>query len=567
MANTDLVGIFQQGIDSVFGGSDWLATSVLALLLSAIMSSLAWMLSSVFESKDLKGWAKKELNEFILTGVLIAILFPLLTIISMLSIAYVGGDPYSLANEFLTKVENELLSTYASLFAMKISFATVSQLNLPLGPVITLLSASTLNLPAVLAGLLTWLSGIVIPLGSPFSLVVEPIDSLFSTIQPILLAFFIQKELLFIIEKTMLSIILPLGILLRAFPLTRRAGSTLMAIAVTAYVIYPITLVVVGGMYDTTLSELPQLTTFPDYNPFYGYYVKTSPPAGKYYLNESDTFEWLALNNLSYRLWAEKDCKDIQGMIYESELFLDPSPYYTSYPPINYVYWRVKQKTEIIPPTCGEPGGSCLPQQIDSYVCYQQVAKGSVNQSQTFSWQLKEIMLKQNEENNLILMTNYTLSKIIKDSQGNSTTAYETLTIVENNKFYFGDPCKEGLWSSLYCILAKSDKEQEVKDIPYARLIMLGAKGLFSGFSEFGENILSSISQAGTGSVVGAVLPPVVAGYSFIYLTDQLPRIIFPYVIVLFNFVIIILVFVSSFKSISETIGGETTIVELGRLI
>jgi hypothetical protein len=571
MTDMDLVTAFQQGINSVFGGSDWLATAVIALLVSATLSSLAWILSSVFESKELKGWAKKELSEFVFTGIILVSVIPLLTLIATLSVAYVGGDPYSLANDFLTRVENDLLQTYSSVSTMKITYAFISSFKMPLGPIFTLLGLSSLNPATFLGGLVAWLSGLTFPFGAPFYLLIEPLDSLQSAMQPILLAFFVQKELLFIIQKTMLPIVLPLGILLRAFPVTRRAGSTLIAISITAYIIYPITLVVTGGMYDNTLHYLNSIYNmnrdFPSFGSFYGYYIPISPSPGKYYLNESDAFEWQALQNLSYRLWAEKSCSNM-GNTYESELISSPSgSYLSSYPPPNYVYWRIKETVEIIPQGCGEPGGSCTPEQVNSYTCYWQVAKGNVNQSNSFKWQLNGIMLKQDDKNKLILMTNYTIPKTVTDDQGHSTTVYETKTLIDNYEFYFGDPCKEDLWSIAYCKLAKADKEDEVKDVRYARLVMLGVKGAFSGLSEFSQNMLLSVGQAGAGSVVGSFLPPVIAGYSFINLTDQLPRLVYSYIIILFNFVIVILVFISSFKSISQTLGGETTIIEIGRLV
>jgi uncharacterized BrkB/YihY/UPF0761 family membrane protein len=73
--------IVQSSISSVFT-TDWLGTAVIALMLSAVMSSLAWMISTIFQSNEIKGWARKELSEFVFTGILLALTVPLLLTIT-----------------------------------------------------------------------------------------------------------------------------------------------------------------------------------------------------------------------------------------------------------------------------------------------------------------------------------------------------------------------------------------------------------------------------------------------------------------------------------------------------
>jgi len=59
-----------------------------------------------------------------------------------------------------------------------------------------------------------------------------------------------QNMLLTFIEINVPLVILPLGMVMRAFPFTRKAGSTIIAFCVAAYFIYPLTILVNERIYD-----------------------------------------------------------------------------------------------------------------------------------------------------------------------------------------------------------------------------------------------------------------------------------------------------------------------------
>ncbi|MCX6769436.1 MAG: hypothetical protein NT051_02020 [Candidatus Micrarchaeota archaeon] len=63
-------------------------------------------------------------------------------------------------------------------------------------------------------------------------------------------AFVAQKMLLQFIESAVLRYFLPLGLFMRAFPFSRRTGSTIIAICFAAYFIYPLTILVNQRMYE-----------------------------------------------------------------------------------------------------------------------------------------------------------------------------------------------------------------------------------------------------------------------------------------------------------------------------
>ena len=535
----------QASLDAVFLNGNWLATCVLSLIISAVMSSLAWMISTAFQSNELKGWAKKELSEFIFTGALIAVAYSLILTITYLTTAYVGGNPYSLAKDFLDLAQADLIDAYAHVTSLKTLITFISTFELKIGWITALLSIAGLNLATLLGSFGAILSNLTLSYGSPFSMVIGPLGSLESFMQPMFFAMFVQHELLNIIQKTMLPLVLPLGILLRAFPLTRRTGSTLIAISLAAYIIYPVSLVASSAMYSQMKSTVGTLGDIPNFDPTgQGLYVKTSPAPGKYYLNESDKFEWKALVPLNYSVWASINCAKTAGQVFVHK-FGGAVSQFSELPPEQYVYWKLVNETPEV--TYDAQGLPYNTYRLDR--CFSRVNHGSVSSGENITRDLAISTLEKDGPNSVIL--------IVKSEE-------KSITYVDENGFFFGDPCKESLWSRFYCWLSASTKEDELNDISYMRLGAAGIKGAFSGLGTFSKGMLSTASEA---SLAGAALSPVAAGYLFLYLTDNLDAIMFPPLMILFTFALTIAVFVSSFKSISQTLGGETKIVEMGRLI
>jgi len=69
-------------------------------------------------------------------------------------------------------------------------------------------------------------------------------------------AAFAQKMLLTFIETSVPTVILPLGLVMRTFPFTRKTGSTIVAFAFAAYFIYPLSVLVNAKIYESL--ENPQ---------------------------------------------------------------------------------------------------------------------------------------------------------------------------------------------------------------------------------------------------------------------------------------------------------------------
>ncbi|MEM3454972.1 MAG: hypothetical protein QXF07_00095 [Candidatus Micrarchaeia archaeon] len=546
-----------QSIRTVFT-TDWFATSIMALLLSAALSALAWMLSSAFQSNELKGWARKELSEFIVTALILLLTVPLLMTITSITIAYAGSDPFFLAKSFLDKVEDDLTYAYSYLFGLNIVYSGASTLTIDLSKILSWL----LTMVGSIAGLTTGGVGVIagglggfgianlakaitglkleLGLGAPFSMISNIISNILSGLVPFLLAFFVQKELLFFIQYTALPVLFPTGVLLRTFPITRKAGSTLIALSLTLFIVYPLTLAFASKMYDDTKAAIsagqldykPESVSIP--------FFRLLPDAGRYYLNQSDRFLWEVFTPLNYSIWGDVSCNGV-GSIYESKNPQNPEP-----PPEDYMYWKITERTTYS--LCPSPDEPCREETMEVSKCYRKIQKGEVNSSGSIEYLLNnENIFPNNKVHSIILVT-----KQIRER--------EVRIVSEEVRFYLGDPCQENLWSILWCKLKGTAGESPINDISYLNLAVTASMGGLEGAAR-------AVGQITGYTVTNYLATPYAAGMAFYGLTDVLPNILFPYVFTIFVFIVIIFVTISTFRSVSTTLGGETKIIELGRLV
>ncbi len=190
------------------------------------------------------------------------------------------------------------------------------------------------------------------------------------------------------------------------------------------------------------------------------------------------------------------------------------------------------------------------PIEITYSKCYLKFLNGTADSGQQFGFVLDTSVYEPQYNNR-----NHSLILLAFNREGTNPP-----NNVEIYDFFLGDPCKQDTFSKLWCWLGLGQKEDKINDISYLQLASSAMEGGLSG-------TFNSLSTATKGLVSNVFLTPYAAGYVFYTLTDTMPNIILPYVIVIFTFVIIIMVTILTFKSISTTIGGETKIIELGRLV
>ncbi|MCX6771452.1 MAG: hypothetical protein NTX79_05345 [Candidatus Micrarchaeota archaeon] len=99
----------------------------------------------------------------------------------------------------------------------------------------TSIEISAFKVLAVSVGITPWVA--LGPLNQAHTIIVDLIGTTYA-------AFTAQNMLLKFIEKAALPVFLPFGLMLRAFPFTRKTGSTIISVVVAAYFVFPISILI-----------------------------------------------------------------------------------------------------------------------------------------------------------------------------------------------------------------------------------------------------------------------------------------------------------------------------------
>ncbi len=267
---------------------DSLSLSMLALLLSFAFVGLAFMLGEAFGLESLKGWYKNELKESVKTLAIIVFLFTVLVILGSIAVA-LAGYPLSQAEASgtLTGSASAAGGEVANSIALLYYTANTSYLS----PQLTSAYTSLSTLVGVSMGV-GFLKGVTIFMWTPFP--VPPLPPFLSWVQtgfsarvfasrlldrplgaspgisllgdvlgyvtlPVVTILQVQSDFFGAFMGVALLVLLPIGILLRAVPLVRGIGGTLIALAVGIALVYPMLLVSlnlpISNYVESTLSS------------------------------------------------------------------------------------------------------------------------------------------------------------------------------------------------------------------------------------------------------------------------------------------------------------------------
>jgi len=223
---------------------NWLYISVIAIAAAYALTSFAYMLSKFFHEEQLSAWARNEFYQITGTVVIIFLIFTLVSIEFRVFEAF-GFNTNADQNPSITAGKTYLQHIWL--------FAVDSMANLYLAHTsVQLLFSVPVNLmtkdnPLTLtAGGVSFMPGFQImgdKLGNKFGSLARNVFAL--VVAPLELATAIstaQIWFLCIINATAFTLLLPIGLFLRAIPLLRGVGSAFIAIAIGFYIVYPLTL-------------------------------------------------------------------------------------------------------------------------------------------------------------------------------------------------------------------------------------------------------------------------------------------------------------------------------------
>jgi len=236
--------LFQITQAEVSGGiflGGWETTALTALAVSFGIIGLAYAIAIGFHYRELEEWAKTEMYEIFISGVIVGTLIMFVNILFGISINLAGGNPFDIAHNALDMMILETMSIWLSLFWTNALISAVS----------TLMFSFFIPIPIAVGPVLILLIriGSYVQPWAGLSAVVTGINTVFNVLSIMLAVLLAEQVLLDFFRYTMLKYFLPLGVLMRAFPITRVAGGTIIAIAIGAYIIYPLAIIYSSEVY------------------------------------------------------------------------------------------------------------------------------------------------------------------------------------------------------------------------------------------------------------------------------------------------------------------------------
>ena len=220
----------------------WELAVLAALFVNLGFVSLSFMISRVFGIKELSGWANNELYQIVMMSLVVFLFFSAIKIENMVFNAYGFTETpehpngaIENAKDYLRSVQTYVLSIVTSGHTFKIALSMTNKyleaaLELPffdIDKTINSIFDSTINM----LNLIITSSGTVLGL---------------TTMQIYFLDF---------IENLAFKLILPVGLLLRMFSISRNMGNFLIVVAISFYIVFPLTFTLNQEIVNTLLDN------------------------------------------------------------------------------------------------------------------------------------------------------------------------------------------------------------------------------------------------------------------------------------------------------------------------
>ncbi|MBI5224052.1 hypothetical protein HY990_06560 [Candidatus Micrarchaeota archaeon] len=222
---------------------------ITALLISIVFSAFLYLIAPLLQNSALSAMAKEEIAAVIFSIILIGFWlttdYTFNSMTSALLSAAISGSSISLntaggtgaghytishiqlADASLEILFQKLKGQYLGLYIFEIIIGFLSTISFPIGaPVFAAAVTSFSFVP---------FSGLTL-LSQAHTIIVEAISSLMAVV-------WAKQFLLYFARDTVPLLLLPLGLFLRALPITRTTGSTVIAFCFAIYFIYPLTLI------------------------------------------------------------------------------------------------------------------------------------------------------------------------------------------------------------------------------------------------------------------------------------------------------------------------------------
>ena len=246
----------------------------LAVIMSAAFIGLAYMASQLFQLRMLEGWVRIEIGELVNSMIIAVFCVGLIASVNGAA-AFLSGesgatDVLAAAQQVMVKLYSDGHALYTKLAIAYFNVAKVASYSYTAGT--SLGGYATVSYSASPA---SGMSPLVSEVGQALDAVANYM--LLAAAQAAFLKFF----------GTAALVMLPVGIFLRSFSLTRKLGATLLAATIASSVIYPASVLLSQEVYNTFAPEMKGLSASGAGTPFENVRVKDAenPPASSVVCN------------------------------------------------------------------------------------------------------------------------------------------------------------------------------------------------------------------------------------------------------------------------------------------
>lgn len=232
--------------------TNWASLTTVILLVAYFIIALVYMLASIMQMPVLFAWAKNELYQTTASALIFGLMLIALPLAQMVYESIADSGNYRPAKPGGPRGAD----------AFEEAGNYIYQKLLVLEALYYVLAREVFWLSLIMSAGITARPGGVGATLNPF-LILRPIaDTANTLLRGVSLGIglmYMQSFILDFVKSTMLTLFFPLGIALRSFPYTRRAGGACIAIAVGFYFVYPLTFmmdnVLTQNYYSTTLCN------------------------------------------------------------------------------------------------------------------------------------------------------------------------------------------------------------------------------------------------------------------------------------------------------------------------
>lgn len=224
---------------------NWLPMASAAVLVTYLISALAFMIGQGFRYDGVVEWAKNEFWEASLSAMMVGLIFFFVVFMTDVSETLVGQNHIDAGQAYIDEASGNLWGVFSSALGAIQTYAYLSNwwgrffIPIPF--------FSSYVPPLVFAWLR--LGTTLAPFGG-YAEVLSGLSPLFTMIWTAVLTLAAEGAMLSFAKMSMLQVFLPLGLACRAFTLTRKMGGTMIALALTLYFVYPLSLALCKEVLD-----------------------------------------------------------------------------------------------------------------------------------------------------------------------------------------------------------------------------------------------------------------------------------------------------------------------------